>query len=171
MVSSRFNPPLIAACAAVLSVIFTDVLGWIRLNRIVANLAALGAAVLVMFDFFSNDYGPGKLLSIANLLICLQVVLFFQKKNTRIYWQLAVLSLLQVVVAAALSTGVYFGAVLVCYMVLGLVTMALFFIHRESTRGGVTEERFKTSARKIRHRAADGNGEAASAANYFRARF
>lgn len=129
-------PPLIASIAAIASVIVTDIYGWIRLNRIFANLAALAAAMLVMGDFFMRDYGPHKLLSIANLLICLQVVLFFQKKNTRIYWQLAVLSLLQVVVAAALSSGSFFGGLLIVYMMIGLTTMALFFIYRVSIRAG-----------------------------------
>ena len=54
-------------------------------------------------------------MAIANLLIYLQIVLFYQQKNPRLYWQLTVLSLLQVVVSAALNVGFEFGLVLILY--------------------------------------------------------
>ena len=46
-----------------------------------------------------------RLLVLADLVVCLQVVLFFQKKDRSIYWQLAIISLLEVVVAADSATG------------------------------------------------------------------
>ena len=51
-------------------------------------------------------------MAIANMLVYLQVVLLFQEKTGRVYWQLLVLSLLQVVVAAALNLGPQFGLLL-----------------------------------------------------------
>src|SRR5205809_902710 len=68
------------------------------------------------------------------LLVYLQVILFFQEKNPRLYWQMILLSLLQVVVGAALHLGFAFGVLLLLYTVVALSTMILFFIHRETER-------------------------------------
>ena len=73
-------------------------------------------------------------MAIANLLIYLQITLFYQRKNPRLYWQLAVLSLLQVVVSAALNVGVEFGLLLILYAAVAFSTLSFFFVHREVTR-------------------------------------
>jgi transglutaminase-like putative cysteine protease len=84
-------------------------------------------------DFFGND-AQYQLLAVANLLVYLQIVLLFQEKNERIYWQLMILSLLQVVVSAALNLGFQFGVLVVLYMFAAFSAMGLFFFHRESSR-------------------------------------
>jgi transglutaminase-like putative cysteine protease len=84
-------------------------------------------------DFFGND-AEYQLLAVANLLVYLQIVLLFQEKNERIYWQLMILSLLQVVVSAALNLGFQFGVLVVLYMFAAFSAMGLFFFHRESSR-------------------------------------
>ncbi|GAA4438754.1 DUF3488 and transglutaminase-like domain-containing protein [Bremerella cremea] len=124
--------PLLATLGAFMSVYLTDIKGWITLNRNLANFAALIAVVFSFFDFWDND--DSKLIAIAKLLIYLQVVLLFQPKTTRVYWHLAVLSLLQVVVAAALDFGVTFGLMLIPYMFTALTTLCLFFVYRETLR-------------------------------------
>lgn len=125
--------PLLAVFAAVTSVVFTDTLNWFHLNRFVANLAALLALFFSLNDFFQSDM-RAQLLAIANLLIYLQIVLFYQRKNPRLYWQLTVLSLLQVVVSAALNVGLEFGMVLILYAVTALSTLAVLHVHREALR-------------------------------------
>lgn len=125
--------PLLAVFAAVTSVIFTDTLHWFHLNRFVANLAALLALFFSLNEFFQADM-RAQLLAIANLLIYLQIVLFYQRKIPRLYWQLTVLSLLQVVVSAALNVGVEFGLVLMVYAVTAFSTLAVLHVHRESLR-------------------------------------
>ena len=124
--------PLVMLAAAVTAVYFTDLKKVFYLNRLVANLAALGAVAMSLYDFarFDRDH---QLLAIANLLIYLQIVVLFQQKSVRIYWQLVMLSLLQVVVAAALNFSIIFGGLLVAYLFLALVTLTIFFIYREST--------------------------------------
>ena len=125
--------PLLAVFAAVTSVVFTDTLNWFHLNRFVANLAALMALFFSLNDFFQSDM-RAQLLAIANLLIYLQIVLFYQRKNPRLYWQLTVLSLLQVVVSAALNVGFEFGLVLILYAVTAFSTLAVLHVHREGLR-------------------------------------
>ncbi len=122
--------PMVMIVAAASSVWLTDVTGWFRLNRMVANLVALAALVLVMADLGSLR-GMTQLLFISRLLVYLQIVLLFQEKDTRAYWQLATVSLLQVVVAAAFNQGFWFGVMLILYLLTGLSALALFYLHRE----------------------------------------
>ncbi|MEX0866345.1 MAG: DUF3488 and transglutaminase-like domain-containing protein [Pirellulales bacterium] len=122
--------PAIAVFVAITSVYFTDIRGWPRLNRNVANVAAILAVLVSVSDFFRLER-DSQLLAIANLLIYLQIVLMYQKKETHIYWQLMMLSLLQVVVAAALNFGLIFGWLLLAYLVVGLFALSLFYGYRE----------------------------------------
>jgi transglutaminase-like putative cysteine protease len=128
------NPmlPALSLFAAVTSIYLTDVLGWFRLNRVVANLAALGALFISMreFDIFGGN-SSSQLRAIANLLVYLQFVLLYQEKNQRVYWQLGVLSLLQVVVAAALDLKIGLGLLLLVYMFTALSAMALLFVYSQ----------------------------------------
>ncbi len=131
----NFMFTIVAIFAAFTSVLFTDVLGWFKLHRYVANLAAMVAALWVLVDFGYRGRGLDQLASISNLLISLQIVLLYQAKSPRIYWQLAVLSLLQVVVASALSSGLMQGVLLVGFMLLSLTALTLFFVLREARCG------------------------------------
>jgi hypothetical protein len=129
---------LVTGACAVASLVLTDWLGIFRLHRALANLAALVALSYGMWEFISR-YTSGldpvrQLLSIANLLIYLQIILLFQKKDVRKYWLLAVLSLLEIVVASALNLGPEFGALLVVYLILSATGMAFFYAYRESLR-------------------------------------
>jgi len=123
----------VATFAAVTSVVFTDWLGWFRLHRVVANTVALLAVSWAAIPFLAPSTDE-QLLAIANLLIHLQIILLYQSKNHRVYWHLCVLSLLQVVVAAALNPHVEFGALLIVYMFIGLASMTLLFLKHESHR-------------------------------------
>lgn len=125
--------PLLMMVAAILSVWLTDVTGWLRLNRAVANLAALAAVVLSLRELLRVG-GGSDVLGLANLLVYLQIVLLFQKKNERVYWELAVLSLLQVVVAAAYNQGAQYGLLLILYMLTGISALALLSTYRQWQR-------------------------------------
>jgi len=122
--------PLLVVFAAITSLVFTDTLNWFRLNRVVANLAAL-VALFVSLGDFAQPNTRTQLLAIANLLVYLQITSFYQRKSSRIYWHLIVFSLLQVVVSAALNVEFEFGVVLIVYIVVGISTLAFFFAHRE----------------------------------------
>ncbi len=133
---NSFVLALLTFLAAVTSVLLTDWLAWFRLNRIVANLAMLLAAFFSLYGFLEAG-SQQQLWAIANLLIYVQLVLLFQEKNRRVYGQLAMFSLLQVVVAALLSNGLEFGLLLGIYMVIAVVGFVLFFVYREVGRVGM----------------------------------
>ncbi len=116
--------PLLVGLAAGASIWVTDVRGWLCLNRTMASAVALLLVAYFALHLARAD-GEARLLVLADLIVCLQVVLFFRKKDRSIYWQLAIISLLEVVVAAIFSHGAMFGIVLVFYMMTGLSALAL----------------------------------------------
>lgn len=122
--------PALLAMAAVLSVLLSDLVPWLRLNRMISNLVAVGAVVWSLYDFM--DRSPDQqLMSIAQMLVYLQTLLLFQEKTSRTYWQLLVLSLLQVVVSAALSSGPQFGLLLIAYLVAAILSLLLLCIYSD----------------------------------------
>ncbi|MBT7257203.1 MAG: DUF3488 domain-containing protein, partial [Planctomycetaceae bacterium] len=124
--------PLMMLMAALTSVIFTDILGWIRLPKIIANLFMIFIALFAFSDFF-NSTSQLQLYAVANLLVYVQIVILFQQKTARLYGHLAVFSLLQVVVASLLNVGVIFGALLFVYLVFAFLALSLFNIYRQIT--------------------------------------
>ena len=125
--------PILAVMSAGISVVVTDWLTWIALARPLANGLALLAVAYSAFEFLESNV-EFQLLAIANLLIYLQIILLFQKKYDRIYWQIIVLSVLQVVVSAAISLHVAFGFMLVMYLVIVMAELVLFYLYRERQR-------------------------------------
>jgi protein-glutamine gamma-glutamyltransferase len=123
--------PVLAVIVAGSSVYLTDVKGWLRLNALVTNIAGAVALAFTLRDW-SGYASEGLLLSAANLLIYLQFVLLYRTKTIVSYWFLLLLSLLQVAVASALNLNLVFGLLLPVYMFVGLVTMSLFVIYRDS---------------------------------------
>ena len=133
--------PLLVALAAAASIWLTDVKGWIRLSRSLASLIALPLVAYAAHRMLRTDGDARQILIVADLIVYLQVVLFFQKKETAIYWQLIVISLLEVVVAAFFSHGAIFGVLLAIYMMAGLSTMALLLQHVQWIRYQYRPER------------------------------
>src|SRR5215831_15871379 len=100
--------PAVAAIAAVVAFLVTDVLGIVKINRWLGSAIILMAVVWSLREFVRIS-PEEKLMAIASMLCYLQMVLLFQEKNARIFWQLIVLSTLQVVVGSALDLGPQFG--------------------------------------------------------------
>jgi transglutaminase-like putative cysteine protease len=122
--------PLAVCTAAVLSVWLTDVKGALRVPRLVTSLAALAAMIWALRQSTSLE-GEALLLNIGHLLVVLQIILLFQSKDDRTYGQLAMLSLLQVMVATLFNQGVWFGALLVLHALVGISALALLFLVRQ----------------------------------------
>ena len=132
--------PILTILAAVGSVVLTDALRWFHLHRIIANVAMVAAAIFSLSGFFGSS-SLEQLQAIAKLLTYVQLVLLFQEKSVRIYGQLAMFSLLQVVVAALLNDSLEFGVLLIVYMVIAVCGIALFFVYREVERAGNIQPR------------------------------
>jgi transglutaminase-like putative cysteine protease len=117
--------------SALIALVVTDWLGWVKVPRIVGNLAAIASVAWTFREFTTFVRREDQLLSISHMLIYLQVVLVFQAKSRRVHWQLLVLSVLQVVVAAALSLGPQFGLLLTIYLANAIACMILLCYERE----------------------------------------
>ena len=142
--------PLAALVVALVALYVVDYRKWFRFNPAVANIAGILAVVLSLREAVTVGYNififrEEWLLAVAHLLSYLQFVMLLQEKNTRIYWMLLTLSLLQVAVAAALSLEMWFGLLLLVYLALALVTMTLFFLYREQLKydGAATTATFR----------------------------
>ena len=78
--------------------------------------------------------GETQLVAVTYVLLFLQLVLFFQAKGERIYWQLLVLGMAQTAVASALGQGLLFAVLLLAYLMLGTLALALLLMYRELAR-------------------------------------
>ncbi len=137
----------IAVLTSVLAFVLNDYFKLIRFNKWIANLAAIIVTAYTLSGFFTTGTG-GKLILIANLLVYLQAVLLFQKKTPRVCWQIMVLSLLQVVVAAAFNLEFEGGFFFFIYMMLAGITMMLLTLYSDSYR---IEYRNKVQETKLKN--------------------
>jgi len=122
----------IAICSAIAAFILNDILGWIRFNKWVANIVALVVTAYTLSGFFKSTVTGIQLILIANLLVYLQAVLLFQRKTPRVCWQIMVLSLLQVVVAAAFNPGFGGAVFFVGYILFAGITMMLLTLYADT---------------------------------------
>ncbi|MDG2380498.1 MAG: DUF3488 and transglutaminase-like domain-containing protein [Pirellulaceae bacterium] len=137
-----------ALAAAVISFTVTDMKGYLQLGSKAASVASLLACLLLLVQVVRN-VEQSQLLNVANMLVCLQIILMFEKKNDRIYWSLLSLSLLQVIVAAALNLGLLFGILLGIYMLIAVAALTFFHVFR------VTRP-FTSTSREATHHVGDG---------------
>ena len=127
MVEDSATKPLVVGLAAAVSIWVTDVKGWIRLSRTAVSLLALPLVgyFAIQMPHAGND---ARLILIIDATLCLQVILFFQKKEIATYWQLIVISLVEIVFAAGFSHGVAFGMLLVIYVMITMSALALLLL-------------------------------------------
>ncbi len=88
-------------------------------------LATLIALVSLVFAAFSGIESR-ELMSVASLLIYPQCVLFFQKKSLRVFEQLAIFLLLQMIVAALINDNLLYGVLLTPMMLAWVSSLVLF---------------------------------------------
>ena len=126
---------LISVIGATAAWVLVDWLNWFRMPRWLANILSIGVLILTMRDFFMQESSL-QLLAVANLLVYLQTILLFQEKTPRQYWQLAVLNLLQVVVATIFTLQFEGGFMFLAYMTLAGIMLMLITLETEATPAG-----------------------------------
>ena len=122
---------IIAIVGSVSAFLVTDRLKWLEIDGFVANIAAIIVTAYAIVNFAGGSVAQ-QLLSVANLLVYLQIVLLFERKTPRLYWQVLVLSILQVVVASAFNMGLEGGLLFIGYMVLAGCTMMLLRLYHDT---------------------------------------
>lgn len=106
--------PVIAIFFAIFGYLFVD---WMRLFALppIAGYALMAiVAVFCVSDFTDIDQGGNhQMMSVAQLLVAVQSILMLQEKTRRIFEQLAVFCLLELVVAAVFNNALSFGMLLI----------------------------------------------------------
>ncbi len=124
--------PLLALAVAATGFVLTDLKGWFYLSSSAANLAGVLATIYALRNLFPNfDDRQALFLSLSDLLVYLQAVLFLREKVPRIYGMISLLSFLQVAVAAVISVSAWFGVLMVVYLFIAVYTLSLFLLYRE----------------------------------------
>ncbi len=112
--------PVIAVFFAVFGYIFVD---WLELFALppIAAYAAMAVAALYCVSDFSDLDSPGnrQMLAVAELLVFVQAILMLQRKSRRIFEQLAVFCLLELIVAAVFNNAINYGLLLIPISLIG----------------------------------------------------
>jgi len=124
---------LVSLVVLAVSAYVTDLKKFFCLSQPMANLMAVGVVALAAVNAYHVDR-HGQMIAVANLQSYLQYVLLFQSKTSRVYWQLALLSLGQVAIASTLVPGPMFGGIMLLYLLAGITTFALLLLQKESAR-------------------------------------
>ncbi|MEM7478546.1 MAG: DUF3488 and transglutaminase-like domain-containing protein [Planctomycetota bacterium] len=121
-------PVLIFFCSLT-AFIFVDYLEKFELKSFMSAIAmtfATGAAIAQYAYSVVNSSEEGQLMAVAGLLVYPEAVLFFQRKNLRVFEQLAVFLLLEMVVAALVNDNLFFGLMLAPIMLIWVSSLFLF---------------------------------------------
>jgi hypothetical protein len=114
--------------------IFFAAFGYVFVDRMklfaLPTMAAYGAMLLVALYCFgqyrpTEDVGQPQMLAVAQLLVYVQSILMLQAKNTRIYEQLIVFSLLEVVVAGVFNNAIFYAVVFVPMLLLSVYALCM----------------------------------------------
>ncbi len=118
--------PMIAIFFAVFGFLFVD---WWKLFALppVAAYVLMGIAAIYCVSDFWHFETPGnqQMLSVAQLLVFVQAILMLQKKTPRIFEQLGVFCLLELVVAAVFNDAIVYGFLLLPIGLLGAWALAM----------------------------------------------
>lgn len=116
-------PSLVIVCA-VLAIVNTDWLGWFRIHPYVSYIGMIIGAVIAIVEFW---YGRQveQLFAVANLLVYVQLPIYFQKKHHRLFEHWGVFLMLEFIVASLLNDNVLFGIMLILVAIIGTAAMMM----------------------------------------------
>ncbi len=117
-----WNLPVLVGFCSILSIAYTDVLGWFSLNRWVVYVAMIAGAIIAIVDFLS-DSTSNQIIEVGNLLVYVQLPLMFQKKSKRVFEQWGVFLLLELVVGALVNNNVLYGLLMLPMLAIGCAAM------------------------------------------------
>jgi hypothetical protein len=116
------NLPLLVFFCGLVSLIYTDKLGWIVLPQWMVFIAMIVGAAIAIFGFLGN-VAANQIVAVGNLLVYVQLPLMFQRKSKRVYEHWGVFLLLELVVAALVNDNVLYGIMMLPMLALGCATM------------------------------------------------
>jgi hypothetical protein len=123
--------PVLMLVAACLSLYVTDYKRLIRLGDWTVNVLILIIVFMTIGDILRH-WGEALAISIVRTLVFVEIVLLFREKDSKLCWQILLISLLQVLVASAMQQSMIFGVILIIYLFAGLCTLTLIFLRNEN---------------------------------------
>ena len=118
--------PIIAIFFAIVGYVFVDVLKVMALPTTAAYIAMALAAAFCIVDFTDvESAGPRQLLAVGHLLVLVQAILMMQRKSKRVFEQLAIFCLLELIVAAVFNHAISFGLLLIPIMIIAATAFGL----------------------------------------------
>lgn len=117
---------VVAIFFAVFGYVFVDWLQLFALPPIAAYALMALAAIYCVSDFADLD-SPGnhQMVAVAQLLVFVQAILMLQRKSRRIFEQLGVFCLLELIVAAVFNNAINYGLLLIPLSVIGAWALSL----------------------------------------------
>ncbi|MGI9473424.1 MAG: transglutaminaseTgpA domain-containing protein, partial [Rubripirellula sp.] len=118
--------PIIAVFFAIVGFVFVD---WLQLFALppIAAYAAMAVAALYCVSDFADLDAPGnhQMVAVAQLLVFVQAILMMQRKTRRIFEQLGVFCLLELIVAAVFNNAITYGLLLIPIGIVGAWALCL----------------------------------------------
>lgn len=118
--------PVIAVFFSVFGYVFVD---WLKLFALppIAAYAAMALAAIYAVSNFADLSEPGnhQMVAVAQLLVFVQAILMLQRKSRRIFEQLGVFCLLELVVAAVFNNAINYGLLLIPISIVGACALSL----------------------------------------------
>lgn len=156
--------PALTLPLAVVALLTIDMPGRRGLPGVAAVLLCGGGLVAAFGEFFLGGLET-RLLAPAHFLTYLTWIVTLQRKHFRQYWLLFGLSILQIAVAALLTTAAWFGLALILFVFLALWTLSSFTMYRAAwridaardTESHAREKSFVTPGREVRGRSSVGS--------------
>lgn len=126
--------PFVAIFFALFGLVFVDLLKWFSLPPAMAYVALAGIAFYTLNRFVPSSASSSEpqMTAVAELLVYVQAVLMLQRKNRRIYEQLAVFALLELIVAAIFNNALSYGLLLLPLSVVALGALSLLYVYTTS---------------------------------------
>ncbi len=156
--SDSYLLPTLIFFVSLCGFIFVDSLQWFELGRIgsyvgmsIVTCIAIGG---YLYSVLVVESESGQLAAVAGLLVYPECVLFLQRKTLRIYEQLAIFLLLEMIVAALINDNLLFGILLTPIMLLWVSSLFLFsrystLVHIDPTIDNPVPQLFEVLYRKF----------------------
>ncbi len=118
--------PVIAIFFAVFGYVFVDVLRLFALPPIAAYAAMTMVALYSVIQFWDmTSSGQTQMIAVGELLVYVQSILMLQIKTRRIFEQLIIFSLLELIVAAVFNNAIYYAFILAPMTLLSVASLCL----------------------------------------------
>ena len=124
--ASQTSIPAVAVFFAAFGFVFVD---WLELFSLppIAAYAAMAVAALFCVSDFMDIEAPGnhQMIAVSQLLVFVQAILMLQQKTRRIFEQLGVFCLLELIVAAVFNDAITYGLLIIPIGIVGASALCL----------------------------------------------